>query len=106
MLQLMLRLRRERIDESLAGIDAFASYVATAAHHGCDHFIRAKYPLRWRLRGRLRYVLEHDRRFALWRDADGALTLRPRGMAGAQARRPRAGGRGSSASAGRTSPRC
>jgi hypothetical protein len=74
MLQLMLRLRRERIDANLATIDAFAGYVATAAHHGCDHFVRAKYPLRWRLRSRLRYVLEHDPRFALWRAADGALT--------------------------------
>jgi hypothetical protein len=74
MLQLMLRLRRERIDASLGTIDAFTSYVAAAANHGCDHFVRAKYPLRWRLRGRLRYVLEHDPRFALWRAADGALT--------------------------------
>lgn len=72
-LQLMLRLRRERLDANLAAIDAFASYVATAAHHGCDHFVRAKYPLRWRLRSRLRYVLEHDPRFALWRAADGSL---------------------------------
>jgi hypothetical protein len=47
--------------------------VATAAHHGCDHFIRAKYPLRWRLRSRIRYVLEHDPRFALWRGDDGSL---------------------------------
>jgi len=70
MLQLMLRLRRERIDDNLAAIDAFASYVAAAAHHSCDHFVRAKYPLRWRLRSRLRYVLEHDPRFALWRAAD------------------------------------
>ena len=73
MLQLMLRLRRERIDDNLAAIDAFASYVAAAAHHGCDHFVRAKYPLRWRLRSRLRYVLEHDPRFALWRAADDSL---------------------------------
>jgi hypothetical protein len=73
MLQLMVRLRRERADASLAAIDAFVGYVATAAHHGCDHFIRAKYPLRWRLRSRIRYVLEHDSRFALWRGADGSL---------------------------------
>ena len=72
MLQLMLRLRRERIDASLAAIDAFASYVATAAHHGCDHHIRAKYPLRWRLRNRLRYVLEHQPQFALWKASDGS----------------------------------
>lgn len=73
MLQLLLRLRRERMDEHLAAIDGFAGYVATAAHHACDHFIRAKYPLRWRLRCRLRYVLDHDSRFAIWRAANGAL---------------------------------
>jgi RNA polymerase sigma factor (sigma-70 family) len=72
MLQLMLRLRQEKADASLAGIDAFASYVATAAQHGCDHYIRAKYPLRWRLRNRIRYVLEHDARFAVWKAADGS----------------------------------
>ena len=48
-----------------------SAYAAAAAHHGCDHFLRAKYPLRWRLRNRLRYALEHDRQFALWRSAHG-----------------------------------
>ena len=72
-LQLMLRLRRERVDDTLPAIEAFAGYVATAAHHACDHVIRAKYPLRWRLQSRLRYVLEHDRRFATWRAASGSL---------------------------------
>jgi RNA polymerase sigma factor (sigma-70 family) len=74
MLQLMLRLRQERADANLAAIDAFASYVATAAHHGCDHHVRAKYPLRWRLRNRIRYVLEHDARFAVWKGPDGSWT--------------------------------
>jgi DNA-directed RNA polymerase specialized sigma24 family protein len=72
MLQLMLRLRQERAGANLADIDAFASYVATAAHHGCDHVIRARYPLRWRLRNRIRYVLEHDAQFAIWKAADGS----------------------------------
>ena len=71
MLQLMLRLRQQKADANLAAIDAFSSYVATAAHHGCDHHVRAKYPLRWRLRNRIRYVLEHDARFAVWKAADG-----------------------------------
>ena len=73
LLQLMLRLRRERMGSGLGGIDSFASYVAATAHHACDHFIRAKYPLRWRLRARLRYALEHDARYALWRAPDGTL---------------------------------
>jgi hypothetical protein len=71
-MQLLLRLRRERTAPEL-GIGSLAAYVASAAHHGCDHFIRAKYPLRWRLRSRLRYVLEHDPRFALWRTGEGGL---------------------------------
>ena len=74
MLQLMVRLRQQRADSSLAGIDGFASYVAGAAHHACDHYVRAKYPLRWRLRNRIRYVLEHDARFGVWKAADGAWT--------------------------------
>jgi hypothetical protein len=71
LLQLMLRLRHGRIEHSLGAIEAFSAYVAAAAHHGCDHFLRAKYPLRWQLRNRLRYALEHDRRFALWKSAHG-----------------------------------
>lgn len=71
LLQLMLRLRREKTDANLAAIDTFASYVAIAAHHGCDHYVRARYPLRWRLRNRIRYVLERDARFAVWKAADG-----------------------------------
>jgi hypothetical protein len=79
LLQLMLRLRRGRIERTLAAIDVFSAYVAAAAHHGCDHFLRAKYPLRWQLRNRLRYALEHDRRFALWRSAHGTWLGGPRG---------------------------
>ena len=83
MLHLMLRLRQQKADANLAGIDAFASYVATAAHHGCDHYVRAKYPLRWRLRNRIRYVLEHDARFGVWKAADGSWTC---GLAGWRSR--------------------
>src|SRR5260221_4472362 len=66
-LQLIVRLQRERTDSSVLSIEAFSSYVATAAHHGCDHYVRAKYPLRWRLRNRIRHVLEHDHRFGIWK---------------------------------------
>jgi hypothetical protein len=71
LLQLMVRLRRLRIEGTLGEIETFSAYVAAAAHHGCDHFVRAKYPLRWQLRNRVRYALEHDRRFALWKSAHG-----------------------------------
>ena len=72
LIQLMLRLRDGRIEDGLATIGAFGAYVATAAHHGCDHYLRRKYPQRWRLRNRIRYVLEHDRGFAIWRSPQGA----------------------------------
>jgi hypothetical protein len=71
LLQLMLRLRHGRIEHTLGTIDAFSAYVAAATQHACDHFFRAKYPLRWQLRNRLRYALEHDRRFALWKSPHG-----------------------------------
>ncbi len=71
MLTLMVRLRQLRADANLAGIGAFAGYVASATHHACDHYVRAKHPLRWRLRNRIRYVLEHDARFAVWKAVDG-----------------------------------
>jgi RNA polymerase sigma factor (sigma-70 family) len=72
LLQLMLRLRQGRTDESLGIIDAFANYAAAAAHHACDHAVRRKHPARWRLRNRIRYVLEHDPHLAVWKSAQGS----------------------------------
>jgi hypothetical protein len=72
LMQLMLRLRQERIDESLGTIDAFANYAAAAAQHACDHAVRRKHPARWRLRNRIRYVLEHDPHLAIWKSTQGA----------------------------------
>lgn len=71
MLQLMVRLRQGRADGSLDAIDGFASYVANAAYHACDHYLRRRNPARWRLRNRLRYVLEHDRLFTIWKTVEG-----------------------------------
>jgi RNA polymerase sigma factor (sigma-70 family) len=72
LLQLMLRLRQGKLEDTLGGIDGFANYAAAAAHHACDHAVRRKHPARWRLRNRLRYVLTHDRELATWQGADGA----------------------------------
>ena len=72
LLELMLRLRQGRTDETLVTIDAFASYVAAAAHHACDHAVRRKHPARWRLRNRIRYVLEHDPHLAVWKSVQGS----------------------------------
>src|SRR4051812_1044273 len=43
-MQLMLRLREGKATADLAAIDAFDAYVAAAAHHACDHYLRRKYP--------------------------------------------------------------
>src|SRR4051812_29502743 len=71
LLQLLVRLRQGRADATLDAIHAFDGYVATTARHACDHHLRAKYPLRWRLRSRILYVLTHDRQFATWKTEDG-----------------------------------
>jgi DNA-directed RNA polymerase specialized sigma24 family protein len=71
MVHLVGWLRRGKTDHTLAQIDAFPSYVASAAHHECDHYVRHKHPARWRLRNRIRYAIEHDARLALWKSADG-----------------------------------
>lgn len=70
-LQVMLRLRQARQDRTIESIEAFESYVASAAHHACDHAIRRRHPARWRLRNRIRYVLEHDPAMAIWKDREG-----------------------------------
>lgn len=71
LMQLMVRLRHARVEQTLAAIGVLTAYVATAAHHGCDHYLRAKYPLRWQLRNRIRYAIEHDGSLALWKSAHG-----------------------------------
>ncbi|MEP6783269.1 MAG: hypothetical protein ABI983_06335 [Acidobacteriota bacterium] len=85
-LQLLVRLRQERADSTLDGIEALTNYIATVARHSCDHHLRAIYPLRWRLRNRILYALEHDGRLAAWQGADGGWIC---GLAGWQSR-PRA----------------
>ena len=69
-MQVMLRLRQGVKDGDLGAIDAFDRYIAASAHHGCDHYLRRKYPLRWQLRNRIRYVLEHDSNWFVWRTTD------------------------------------
>jgi DNA-directed RNA polymerase specialized sigma24 family protein len=84
-MQLMLRLRQGRKDGDLNAIDAFDRYIAAAAHHGCDHHLRGKYPLRWQLRNRIRYALEHDLRWAIWKSLDSTWMC---GKAGWETRAP------------------
>lgn len=65
-LELLYRLRALRDGESTAAIESFSGYVAAAADHGCDEYLRRKYPQRRRLKNKLRYILSSEPRFALW----------------------------------------
>ena len=47
------------------------AYVARQTLNAVNDHLRARFPLRARLKNRLRYVLKHDRRLALWASANG-----------------------------------
>ena len=66
MLDLIARLQQHRRSPGPGGIENFPGYVAVAAYHACDRFYRQRFPQRHRLKNRLRYLLENDRRFAIW----------------------------------------
>lgn len=65
-LELLRRLRILRDGEDHVSIESFPGYVAAAANHACDEYLRRKYPQRRRLKNRLRYVLNTEPGFALW----------------------------------------
>jgi RNA polymerase sigma factor (sigma-70 family) len=65
-LRVLRRLRTLREEENTIPIESFSAYVATAAHHACDEYLRRKYPQRRRLRNKLRYILSTEPRFAVW----------------------------------------
>ena len=52
-------------------IESFSSYVAVVAYNACHAYLRAKYPLRTRLKYKLRYSLTRRAEFALWEGVDG-----------------------------------
>jgi len=47
------------------------AYVARQTLNALNDHLRARFPLRTRLKNRLRYVLNHDRRLALWNTSSG-----------------------------------
>jgi len=72
-LQLLSRLRDLRDGPEHASITDFHGYVAAVTYNSWSASWRRKYPERQRLKNRLRYVLDHDPRFATWEVANGAL---------------------------------
>ncbi len=65
-LVLVKRLQALRTGGEANPIENLESYVATVTFSRCAHRYRLRYPAWSRLKNRLRYVLERERRFALW----------------------------------------
>lgn len=70
-LNLIQRLQRYKEENDRHPIEDFSAYAAVTAHHACDQYLRRKNPAVWRLRNRVRYVLEHNPKFAVWRNSQG-----------------------------------
>jgi hypothetical protein len=77
-LRLLRRLRTMlQLDED-GVIERFRDYVATLTFNTIHDLLRERFPERTRLRNRLRYVLGHDERLAIWSSRGGLLCgLRP-----------------------------
>lgn len=69
--QLLTRLRELKSNPHSGGISNFRAYVAVTTYRACDQRLRQRYPQRWRLKNRLRYLLTHQRGLALWQNDEG-----------------------------------
>ncbi len=65
-LQVLNRLRQVKANPLTKTINNFRNYVAVTTYNICDEALRQKYPRRWRLKNRLRYLLSHQQGFSLW----------------------------------------
>jgi hypothetical protein len=64
-------LRRLKNGSTGKGIGDFRSYLAVLTYHACYQHLRRKYPERWRLKNRLRYLLSHRSNLTLWKNDQG-----------------------------------
>ncbi|MEP6740874.1 MAG: hypothetical protein ABJB61_00135 [bacterium] len=64
-------LRRLKHGSDRKVISDFSGYVAVVTYHACYRYLRRKYPERWRLKNKLRYLLTHRQDFALWQGDEG-----------------------------------
>jgi len=69
--QIIHRLQELKSDPGQDPIRDFRGYVAVAAYHGCDEYLRRKYPQRHRLKNKIRYVIGKQPCFSLAEDAGG-----------------------------------
>ena len=69
-LLVLSRLRAVRGSPETIQIHHFREYVAVLSYNACRHYYREKYPLRQLFKNRLRYVLNHDSRLAIWKEQE------------------------------------
>src|SRR5215831_17787986 len=65
LLKLILHLHQLRSSGLHPHIEDFAAYISASASNTCNEMLRSKYPLRWRLKNRIRYLLKHRPKFDL-----------------------------------------
>jgi DNA-directed RNA polymerase specialized sigma24 family protein len=71
-LRLIAKLRAIRFAEDEA-VENLESYIARTTYNLINDQLRRRFPERARLKSRLRYLLTHDSRFALWPSPEGSL---------------------------------
>ena len=67
------RLANLRAGRDVDPIASLSAYVAAVAYNGWHRFLRERFPVRARLKNRLRYLCGHHPALALWTDATGTL---------------------------------
>ncbi|MGH9916447.1 MAG: hypothetical protein ACRD63_14300, partial [Pyrinomonadaceae bacterium] len=67
-LQILDRLGHLRSTPHNMPIRNFVGYIKVTTYNACHKYLRQKYPKRSRLKCKLRYILTHNKGFALWED--------------------------------------
>ena len=67
------RLTDLRAGRNVEPIASLSAYAAVVAYNGWHRFMRERFPVRARLKNRLRYLCGHHPALALWSDAAGTL---------------------------------
>ncbi len=69
--QLLDRLRLCKTNYRSDAIRDFRNYVAVTTYNACHGYLRSKYPQRYRLKNRVRYLLTHHPDMSLWKTNEG-----------------------------------
>jgi DNA-directed RNA polymerase specialized sigma24 family protein len=71
LVQLLARLKECKTNPVEKAIGNLRGYVAVISHHTCYEYLRLKYPQRYNLKTKLRYLLTHQSGLGMWEDESG-----------------------------------